>query len=255
MPTLPDFLSPSLQSTHDSPPAHEVKFVLSDEQARRVEQQLRSVLIPDPHAQPSDSTGYYFTTTLYCDTPAFDIFHRRVGFTRRKYRVRRYGLAESLFLEQKTKHDTAVQKRRTNICPGDLQRLQSPDAASDWDGEWFRQCVTSLHLAPVLAVMYDRTAYVGHCDDGPLRLTFDRSIRAVSETAWQVAPFSGGHSILQDQVICEFKYRGPLPAPFKAVIADERLAPASASKYRLGLQAAGGATLQLFVPQSGVAHA
>lgn len=253
--TTHNFLSPSLQSTHDSPPAHEVKFVLSDEQAWRVEHQLQAVLIPDPHTQLTNSNGVYCTTTVYCDTPGLDIFHRHSGFTRRKYRVRRYGLAESLFLEQKTKDETQVQKRRTIIPQEELARLQSTNSDFDWEGGWFHESVTSLHLAPVLAVMYDRTAYVGQSLDGPLRLTFDRSIRAVSTTHWGVAPFSGGHAIMADRVICEFKFRGPLPSVFKAVMARERLSPASASKYRMGLQAARQLVPATNATQSGVPHA
>jgi hypothetical protein len=233
-------VSPSLQSINGSPlpPAYEVKFVLTEEQAQRVEAELRPLLIPDPHGQ-SGGAGGYSTTTVYCDTPAFDVYHRQQGFARRKFRLRRYGLAETVFLERKAKQGTRVRKRRSSIAVGDLDRLGQPPGDLDWSGDWFHRRVSVRQLRPVLAVMYDRTAFVGAGNDGPLRLTFDRSIRGVPFTDWHVAPFAGGHGILSDRVVCEFKFRGAMPAAFKAAIAAQQLSPESASKYRRCLEAAG----------------
>lgn len=239
---LPEFaVSPSLQTHVALPPAHEVKFVLTESEAQRVEATLRSLLIPDPHAA-CDADGSYSTTTLYCDTPDFDLFHRRGKLARRKFRLRRYGHDDVIFLERKTKQGTRVRKRRSPIAIDELQRLNQSPTEFAWDGDWFHRRLAVQQLRPVLAVMYDRRAFVGHGDDGPLRLTFDRAIRGRPVTDWHIAPFDGGHHVLTDRVVCEFKFRGAMPAPFKAVVEAERLSPGAASKYRLCLAAAGEIT-------------
>lgn len=236
----PYALSPSLQLTsRDVLPAHEVKFLLSEPQALLVAAELRSVLIPDPHADSHAGEGGYATTTVYCDTPEFDLYHRRGAHARRKFRLRRYGHSESVFLERKSKQGTRVRKRRTCIPLTELERLEQPPSEFCWEADWFHRRVACRRLSPVLAVMYDRAAFVGTSDDGPLRLTFDRAVRCQPVESWEVRPFCGGQSILSDRVICEFKFLGPMPAIFKRVIASQQLSPAAASKYRLCLQALG----------------
>lgn len=256
-------LSPSIQTPDraGAPPAYEVKFLLTQHQAEQVEARLKSCLIADPHSEQSP-TGGYATTTLYCDTPGFDVYHRRGRFARRKLRLRRYGQGDVVFLEQKAKHGTRVKKRRATVAVSELARLQDAvdpvclaaesldpvnvanrvdpvESPVEWAGGWFHQRVQAWNWQPVLTVMYDRRAFVGVCDEGPLRLTFDRSIRGQPTHTWDVEPFPGGEPILADRVVCEFKFRGALPTPFKSVISELQLTPTGVSKYRLCLTAAG----------------
>jgi hypothetical protein len=229
-------LSPSLHgAAGTSPllPAHEVKFVLTEDQARQVETALRAGLLPDPHG----GAGGYTTTTLYCDTPERDVFHRRGGLARRKFRLRRYGHDAVVYLERKAKQGTRVRKRRCGVAVTELERLNETIADLDWDGGWFHRRLLQRTLQPVLAVRYDRTAYFGENDDGPLRLTFDRAIHGRSVCDWRVEPFGGGAAVLADRVVCEFKFRGAMPALFKSVVEAHRLSPGAASKYRLCLAA------------------
>lgn len=236
-----DFIvSPSLHAQRrDRLPAHEVKFVLTEERAKQVEQTLKPALLVDPHSLSENSGPGYSTTTVYCDTPEFDMYHRSAGYSRNKFRLRRYGHADTVYLERKTKYGTRVRKRRTGIPLAELPLTGDHPADPAWEGEWFRRRLIARQLRPVLTVMYDRTAYVGQYQGYPLRLTFDRSVRAISSSGWQVAPFEGGKSILSEWVICEFKFQGCLPPLFKAVVETQQLVPGSASKYRLGLEAVG----------------
>lgn len=238
--SLPEFVvSPSLQRpTQDSLPAYEVKFVLTPEQAQGVEEELRNIMMPDPHARADSAHGGYSTTTVYCDTPQWDVYRRLGSFSRRKFRLRRYGNDDVIYLERKSKlGQMRVRKRRTKISLPEMQRFTQTPVDDLWEGDWFQRRALTRSLSPVLAVMYDRVAYVGECADGPLRLTFDRDVRGQAVTDWAVEPFSGGHSILADRVICELKFRGTMPAPFKAVVQSHQLTPGSASKYRLCLDA------------------
>ena len=55
----------------------------------------------------------YRTTSVYFDNAAFDVFHRRGSFGRSKYRIRRYGDDETVFLERKMRQPAVLAKRRT----------------------------------------------------------------------------------------------------------------------------------------------
>src|SRR6266705_2729617 len=80
----------------------EMKFLLSPGLADDVLDWARARLDRDPHGGgPHGDT--YQTTSLYFDTREFDVFHRRGSFGRSKYRIRRYGSADFIFLERKLK--------------------------------------------------------------------------------------------------------------------------------------------------------
>ncbi|MFO0917653.1 MAG: polyphosphate polymerase domain-containing protein [Planctomycetaceae bacterium] len=248
-PPQPVVLSPSLETRNSlAAPARELKFLLTEAQARLVESDLRQFLIPDPHAQSGDNPGQYVTTTVYCDTPDFDVYFRRAAHARRKFRLRRYGFSEIVYLERKVKEGSRVLKRRTPISIVEIPHLNQQENDTRWNGDWFRRRLRFRKLSPKLEVMYTRTAYMGSGSEGPLRLTFDRSIRARRIDHWHVAPFHGGLPLFSDHVVCEFKFQGSLPTLFKAVIESRQLCPGTASKYRLGLEAVG------FVPTGEPAH-
>ena len=237
-PTLELLISPSLQQpTGDSTSAYEIKFLLTETQAQNVERELQGLLIADPHAASGRQPGAYRITTLYFDTPEFDVYHRSPGYARRKFRLRRYGDSTNVFLERKAKQGLRVRKRRSSVPLTELEQLQSSGNQIDWSGEWFRRRIELRRLMPVLSLTYDRMALVGAQEGRPMRVTFDRSIRSQPAMGWHLNPVEGGAEILTDRVICELKFRDILPEPFKALIASQQLSPGKASKYRLGLEA------------------
>src|SRR5207249_4325435 len=95
---------------------------------------------------------------LYFDTPALDVFHRSPGYKRKKYRLRRYGAAASIFLEQKRKSSGKVAKRRTLIEAADLERLRSESHDPAWHGNWFHHRITMRRLQPSCWISYHRQA-------------------------------------------------------------------------------------------------
>lgn len=230
--------SPSLFAAGaGGPAAYEVKFLLTEAQARAVEDRLRGRLAPDPHADPALG-GAYRTTSLYTDTPAFDVYRRSPGFARRKFRARRYGADGPVFLERKAKSGDRVRKRRSGVPLAELGLLAAADPGPGWPGHWFHRQLAVRGLRPVCRITYDRVAYLGTADGGTVRLTFDRHVRGEPADGWDLRP-AAGPGLLPGQVICEFKFRAALPALFKGVIADLGLAPAKVSKYRRFLEAAG----------------
>jgi hypothetical protein len=215
-----------------------MKFLLDEARAGEVEDWARSRLALDPHGDPGLG-GAYRTTSLYCDTPEMDVYHRRPSYKRRKYRVRRYGSADWVFLECKAKSRDQVEKERTAIPECELARLEPALSVLEWPGHWFHKRVAGRRLGPACRVAYQRTAFVGVCPEGPLRLTLDRHLHGVPATGWALAALEGGLPLLAGRVILEFKFRVAVPLLFKELVRDMRLTPGSVSKYRLCREAWG----------------
>jgi VTC domain len=230
-------VSPGLVRAAGSAPAFEVKFLLTEDAARDLERRLRRRLAPDPHADPA-LDGAYRVTSVYYDTPAFDVYRRTEGYRRRKFRVRRYGTSPVAFLERKTKSAQEVRKRRTAVPLAEVERLAG-EVPADWPGEWFVKRLTLRTLRPVCRVTYERVALVGHTPDGPARATFDRAARGEAADGPVPDPVADGHRLLSGEVIAELKFLGSMPALFKAAVEDMRLTPGSVSKYRRCVEAAG----------------
>lgn len=236
------FESPGLYRDGSETPAFEVKFLLTTAEALEVERRLRGRLAPDPHADPALG-GAYRVTSVYFDTPAFDVFRRSDGYRRRKYRIRRYGMTLTAFLERKVRRKQQLRKRRTPISLDELAALAS-EAPADWAGAWFAAQVAKRQLRPVCRVSYERVALIGACPVGPVRVTFDRAAVGAPATSPAPEPVAAGPRLLADEVVTEFKFLGAMPGAFKEVVEDLRLAPRSVSKYRRCVEAVGLAVVE-----------
>jgi hypothetical protein len=229
--------SPSL-ALAGAPAAYELKFLLTEAQARAVEARLAARLQLDSHADPALDNCYQ-TTSLYCDTDQLEVFRGLGSYKRRKHRLRRYDGSAFIFLERKSKWGDRVEKRRVMIPDAELGLLANPMAATTWPGHWFHRHLHSRRLAPICTITYERLAFMARTADGPVRLTFDRRIRGVLAKDWAVEPVAEGTPLLTHQVICEFKYQAFLPALFKDTIQALRLVPSPVSKYRTFMRVLG----------------
>ncbi len=231
--------SPSLVSGVGADvPAYEVKFLLNEEQAHELMRHVGNRLELDAHADPALGSAYR-TTSLYCDTPALDVFHRLGVHKRRKHRIRRYDRSPWIFLERKSKWGDRVKKRRIMVPDADLVIFQGALSATSWSGHWFHRHLRERQLGPMCAIAYDRVALIGRTPEGPMRLTLDRNIRGVVCRDWTVPQFESGTPILTGQVICEFKYRSSMPALFKEIVQAMHLSPSPVSKYRTFMRTMG----------------
>ena len=239
-PTAVGLESPSLfvpGAAGDGATAFEVKFLLTEEQAAEVEARVRGRLALDPFADPALGNAYR-TTSVYTDTPAFDVFHRAAGYDRDKFRARRYGHDGPVFVERKTKSGDKVRKHRSRVNPADLADLGADVLGAEWAGEWFHSQLLQKQLRPVCRVSYERVAYLGTADGGTVRLTFDRHVRGVLASGWGLEPVGAAPPLL-DRVVTELKFRTAMPALFRGLVADLGLVPAPVSKYRTFVRAAG----------------
>lgn len=228
--------------------AYEMKFLLDEPLAGQVESLLAPHLVRDPFCLP-DLGNAYRIATVYCDTPEYEVFHGVGTNRRRKFRLRAYGTESRVYLERKTKKGRQVRKKRTTVSAEDLTHLSGFQRREGWTGDWFHRQLLDRRLHPVCCLSYLRTAYVGSCEEGPMRLTFDRGLAGFASTSWspsheapsQEAPShqTGQVPFLAGHVVCEFKFRGSLPTLFKSAIQSLQLTPCGISKYRHCLQAAG----------------
>ena len=217
--------------------ASEIKFLVEAGMADEIRRWARGNLDADPHGT-GPSGDEYLISSLYFDTPAFDVLRRNGSYGRAKYRIRRYSGGDFAFLERKLRRPRLVAKRRTKVDLEQLDALEGGEADADWPGGWFQRRLEARGLRPTCQVSYHRTARGVIDDGGPARLTLDDSIRSHAIDGVQFSD-ELGVPIAEPRLILELKFRGYLPATFKRLIEEFALSPSPASKYRYGMAAIG----------------
>ncbi|MBI3415307.1 MAG: polyphosphate polymerase domain-containing protein [Verrucomicrobia bacterium] len=220
--------------------AYEIKFLLPDSVADAALAWARQHLSPDPHALGPTGDGYHITS-IYFDTPSLDVFHRVGSYGRCKYRVRRYGSEEAIFLERKLKTRGLVGKRRSRIAVEQIANLAGTEPDESWIGYWFHRRLIARELQPICQIAYQRIARVGLSDNGPIRFTVDRQIVASLHTGLCFDDSGVGKIFLSGQSILELKFRQTMPEIYTKLIHELSLTPHAVSKYRL--------TIQSFLPE------
>jgi hypothetical protein len=219
------------------PFATEVKFVISPALAAGIREWARINLAADPHGTGPFGDEYH-TTSVYFDTEQFDVFHRRGSFGRSKYRIRRYGDEEVVFLERKLRQPTLLAKRRTVAPLVALERLDAAQPSPSWPGHWFHARLAARRLRPVCQVSYRRTARVALVGEDLVRLTLDDAISVQASSAIRFRDEPGIPAIDARQIL-ELKFRHYTPSLFKRLVEEFALMPEPTSKYRLGMAATG----------------
>lgn len=234
-------ISPSLDVRESREFASEIKFQVPEFAGEEILSWARSRLLPDPNANGNGDgqTGAYQITSLYFDTEAFDVYHRKGSFGRSKYRIRRYGPANVAFLERKLKTRGMVSKRRAAVDLGELERLREPEPDPGWPGFWYHQRLLARQLRPICQITYRRLAWVAMTSHGPVRLTLDHAVQAVPIEAVAFNDGQPGVLLTDHQVIVEFKFRYDMPLLFKEVVEKFALNQQRLSKYRLAAVALG----------------
>lgn len=213
----------------------EFKFLVDPDRATRIVAWSRAHLESDPYGT-GPFADEYRTTSLYFDSAALDVYHRRGSFKRSKYRIRRYDDATVVFLERKMRTPAMLVKRRTVIPFGDVERLSMGTSDPAWEGYWFHRRISARCVRPTCQVSYRRVARVAMTDSGVARLTCDRDIRAEAARGFTFAA-DHGVDVMGGRWIVEMKFRSTLPAVFKRALEEFSLEPLVVSKYRLSLEA------------------
>lgn len=215
--------------------AAEIKFLIPRATGMAVRDWARRHLHPDPHGA-GEFGDEYRTSTIYFDSPNFDVYYRRGSFGRSKYRIRQYDGSPDVFLERKLRRPGMLAKRRTPVSTVALPILEG-GADESWPGLWFHRRLLLRRLRPVCQISYHRIARFGNSPTGPVRLTLDESLRVSPADR---PSFNGDHNsvgIVEECMILELKFRSTTPAIFKQLVEEFSLVPRTASKYRLGIVA------------------
>ena len=216
--------------------AFEIKFVVNQDTGQRVRERARALLAADPWAS-GPAADEYTITSLYFDTADLAVYNRRGSYRRAKYRIRRYGQSDVVFLERKLRTNDLLTKRRTNVRLEDLPLLHNGDDDVDgtWPGHWFRKRIQTRGLRAVCQISYERTARIGLTDYGPIRLTIDNQLRASIVDNASFVPVDAAVPVTESTIV-EMKFRAGIPAVFKLLVEEFALTAQRVSKYRLATE-------------------
>jgi hypothetical protein len=206
----------------------------------------RNRLGPDPHGS-GPFQDQYGVVSLYLDTAAHDVYHRRGSYGRSKYRIRHYENDQAAFLERKLRTRLRLTKRRTRIPLEAVRGLRLDDPDPTHPAYWFFRRVMLRRLRPVCVIQYARTARMADTSEGPVRMTLDTSVLAAPTNVVTLAA-APARPLVAGQMILELKYAGVLPRIFRDLVDEFHLTPRPASKYRfavhtLGLAGSGAAAI------------
>src|SRR5690606_24188331 len=129
----------------------------------------------DPHGT-GPSGDQYHITSIYLDTAAFDVFHRRGSYRRSKYRIRRYQEDGAIFLERKLRTGNRLAKRRTPAGLETLPHLGNGGPPAGDPAHWFQRRLALRRLLPVCQIGYLRTARMTTTPGEHARITFDEAL-------------------------------------------------------------------------------
>jgi hypothetical protein len=225
-------MSLSAEIHQNRPNASEIKFLLEPQLARAVREWVRLSLDADPFAG-GECGDTYRVTSLYFDTPNCDVLNGRGSYGRAKYRIRKYDMSGSVFLERKLKKSRIVTKRRSIVAVDDLPRLEELEADNDWPGYWFHRRLLIRDLAPSCQISYLRTARMTMSERVPMRITMDQYVQATPLNRLAFDHACKGTPLTDGRWIMELKYVRHVPSLFKVLMEEFALCPRPISKYRL----------------------
>lgn len=191
----------------------------------------------DPHADPH--TRGYSVEGIYFETQARDVFNRMPGYSRRKFRIRRYGNGDTVFLERKSKRQGIVTKRRLQLESNEVMKFLSETLSrgaiynSEVEGQaeldsatemsWFVNRIYRLKLRPTLCIAYERVAFLQMEGNFPIRLTVDRSLSCCPFVQTGFPSKLDYSKFLESNCVVELKYQNVMPGCFRDLIDEFQL--------------------------------
>ncbi len=216
---------------------HELKYIIDE----GTYLYLRSRLLPLMRSDSHGINGEYRVTSIYFDDLYNSGYWQKLNGmeTRRKFRVRAYGLDPSLInLEAKHKDESYVSKlsRRLSgeqyraLLNGDSSFMRGCDAEEDAFGEFFRSDLIT-RLRPRVVVDYQREALI--YPFGNVRVTFDKKLSACFNTMDMFAPEAQYTRIFDREIILEVKFDNYIPDSIYSALQCLNAPQQPVSKYML----------------------
>ena len=160
---------------------HELKYKISENAAKILEQRLSLILNKDKNAYYKD--GSYLIKSLYFDNIESDSYYEKLDgvLYRKKYRIRIYNNDDKFIrLEKKMKHNNLTAKEQmliskdiySKILNGRLNEIDNPSGLLL---EFINDCKIK-GLLPSIIVSYHRIAFIYPISE--VRITFDSNIKS-----------------------------------------------------------------------------
>ncbi len=175
---------------------YELKYLIPFSLVEPISRYVEKYCELDYYSQISHD-GFYTINSLYFESPSFHFMRAKENQTARySLRVRSYGdfPKPPYFLETKEKIADFSKKRRGRVPLDNWSdvflnpdNLGSFDAAADPHIQHFLYLTRTYNAHPTILTQYRRKAYLSTVDDYA-RVTFDRSMRYMPETNYNVIP-------------------------------------------------------------------
>lgn len=214
---------------------HELKFIINEGTRLVLLSRLAPLTYPDPHGE----AGGYRVTSLYFDDIYGSGYLDKINGleTRRKFRVRAYGLDPSrITLEAKHKDGEFVSKlsdRLTReqyeaLLHGDCSFMKDHEGDENALGEFYRSDRLTA-LRPRVIVDYRREALV--YPFGNVRITFDKKLSTCYNSLDMFDEKTFYSPIYQNEIILEVKFDDYLPDSVSAALQGLNAPRMAVSKY------------------------
>lgn len=179
---------------------YELKYAIPLEMIDSISAFVSAYCSPDKYSLQTQS-GFYRVNNLYLDSPNYRFLRNRLEGVDNRFnmRVRSYGDDSGMpwFMEIKQKTGGVVRKYRARIttCEGfqlfkdsdySLQK-NSFDTLQEQNRMMFERLVYSYNATPKVLTQYERKAWVSDVDEYA-RVTFDRNLRFMPETEYNLTP-------------------------------------------------------------------
>ena len=208
---------------------YELKYHLSKEQVAYFTKEVLSHMKIDKY-------GLTTISSLYYDTPSYQLINRSLEKPqyKEKVRLRSYGLAKEdspVFLEIKRKNGQIVYKRRIVATEDKVDRFMNKDEELDHNQiarelEAFKQQYKILE--PKYLIIYDRIAY--YQDNSDVRITLDMNPRYRTDDL-NLHTSNEGISLLgEGEAILEVKVQHSVPLWLAEILTKGKIYQTSFSK-------------------------
>ena len=215
---------------------HELKYLINNGEYEALKVRLSKVLTLDPNA----SGGEYTIRSLYFDDINNSAYEEKdMGiFFRKKYRIRIYNyLDNSIKLERKLKQGQYIYKESASLTRDETEEIINGEYGfllekeQNLCREFYYECISNF-MRPKVIVDYERTPFV--MDEGTVRITFDKNLRAAADNFDIFDADLPAFNIFQEnKMILEVKYTEFLPKHVKEMITPASSEYTAASKYTM----------------------
>ncbi len=234
---------------------YELKFHIPFELVEELSSYVSSYCDLDYYSEISEDK-FYTVNNLYLDTPNLLFRERRLSGMDDRFnlRIRSYGGGSTppYFFEIKHKSHGFIQKKRAKVMDQDWAKNLDPEYYLSHDDvkvydqnnylQHFLSLVHEYGASPKVFTQYRRKAYVSNVDDYA-RVTFDRDLRYMNRTTYDLSPKEAELSHYDHQlnfeddknIILELKCTINVPSWFLDMITIFQLKRRSFSKYTTGM--------------------